>query len=58
MLQTFEKPGNKLPSAVAPALWPGVEDWQNTSLQRDFALARQQLPNLKIFTVSANQLGC
>lgn len=57
MLQTLEKPGNKLPPAVAPALWPGVEDWQNTPLQRDFALARQQLPNLKIFTVSADQLG-
>lgn len=58
MLQTFEKPGNKLPPAVAPALCFGVEDWPNSPLQRDFALAHQQLPNLKIFTVSANQLGC
>lgn len=57
MLQTLEKPGNKLPPAVTPALCYGVEDWQNTPLQRDFALARQQLPNLKIFTVSAWGIG-
>lgn len=57
MLQASEKPENRLTPAVAPALWPGVEDWQNTPLQRYFALARQQLPNLKIFTVFADQLG-
>jgi hypothetical protein len=58
MLQILEKQESRLlPSAVTPTLCCGMEGLVQSSLQKDFALASRQLPNLKILTMATDQLG-